>query len=128
MFAPENKITAAVSAIIPPFALAAVILLAILSFVEYFRRGFVSLFLDLRIVLVVAMVLWAGACLLTPPRKSSWFSLAGTGILLAAFLPILWRLTVPYGRLGLLAFGAGVSSAVIIFIASITPQPITNNQ
>lgn len=128
----ENKIKETVSVIANPLALAATALLAALSLLEFFRRGFVSLFLDMRIVFVSALALLSIAIWCAPPVKRVWLSLVAALLLIGAFVPVLWKLTAPYGRLGLIVFAGGLAVAVLIILSSLfrfkpNPQPLTPN-
>src|SRR5512138_3820636 len=109
----QDKIKSIIASVISPFATASAALLAVLSAIEYFRRGFVSLFLDFRILAAVALVLWiAAVCFEARPRIRVISSIT-VALALAAVAPILWRLSQPYGRLGLLAFLCGLAALVV---------------
>jgi hypothetical protein len=118
MIGQENKIKETVAVIAGPFALAAAALLAVLSLLEFFRRGFVSLFLDMRIVFAFALILLSAAIWSAPPVKRVWPSLVAVLLIVGAFVPVLWKLAAPYGRLGLVVFGCGIATAVLAAVAS----------
>jgi hypothetical protein len=124
MFDPENKIKTITATIVSPFATASAILLFTLSFVEYFRHGFVSLFLDFRILIIITLALWVTAVLLEVQPRGKWVSSISAALALAACAPILWRMLAPFGRLGLATFICGLAVLVLIFVASIRK---TNN-
>jgi|GEM_PF-2559069 len=111
-----TKIKNLVSAIVSPFATASLILLIILSFLEYLRHGFVSLFLDLRIVVAAALVLWCVAVVTEDRPKRRRLALVLPSLALLAVLPVLYRMTVPFGRLGLVVFGAGAAGIILIIL------------
>ena len=117
MFEPQNKTKQIVSAIVSPFATASMILLIILSLLEYFRHGFVSLFLDFRILVAVALVLWIIAVLTEEPPRRRRLSATLPTIALLAVLPVLYKMTLPFGRLGLVTLAAGIASMILIAIA-----------
>ncbi len=119
MTEPANKIKNIVGTIVPPFATAATVLLIILSLLEYFRRGFVSLFLDFRIVAAVALVLWLVAVATEAPPRRRRLALVLPTLALAAALPIIYKLAMPYGRLGLATLVAGIAAIVVIFLSMI---------
>ncbi len=109
-----------IAIIVSPFAVASSVLLLILSMLEFWRRGFVSLFLDLRAVMIVALALWAIAALTDDePRRHRRLWPVLIAVALLACLPILWTLIAPFGRLGLLTFSIGIVTATLIFVASI---------
>jgi hypothetical protein len=112
-----NKIKKIISTIVSPFATASMILLIILSLLEYFRRGFVSLFLDFRVLVAVVLILW-GVAIFTEesPRRRRLASILPT-IALLAVLPFLYRMTMPFGRLGLITFIAGAAAVVVIIVS-----------
>jgi len=118
MFEPQNKTKQIVSAIASPFTTASMILLIILSLAEYFRRGFVSLFLDFRILVAVALVLWIIAVLTEEPPRRRRLSATLPTIALLAVLPVLYKMTLPFGRLGLVVFGVGVIIVILIILAT----------
>jgi len=118
MFINKINLKQTIATVVSPFANAAITLLIILSFLEFFRRGFVSLFLDLRIVFVVALVLWATSVWSAEKRKLSWFTRVVSVLFLAALLVVLWKMTVSFGRLGLVVFGAGVLVAIIVIMVA----------
>ena len=126
MLEPQNKIKNIVSSIVSPFATASMILLIVLSFLEYFRRGFVSLFLDFRIIVAIVLILW-GIAVLTedPPRRRRLASVLPTLALLAV-LPVLYKMTLPFGRLGLITFVCAMAVLLLVSIA-IIPKSTTNN-
>lgn len=107
----------AIATIVSPFAVSSSILLLILSLLEFWRRGFVSLFLDLRTVMIVTLLFWVVAIFTDDkPRYSRLWSVV-IAIALLVCLPMLWFLTAPFGRLGLLTFGIGVIVLLIIVLA-----------
>jgi hypothetical protein len=112
----ESKI----GVILSPVATASMALLLVLSLLEYARPGFASLFLDFRVVAAVALGLWIIATLAGGARGRS---IGGTVLIvlsLVAFVPILYRLTTTYGRLGVITFVAGLFTFIIIFISTWT--------
>ena len=117
MFEPQNKTKQIVSAIASPVTTVSMILLIILSLAEYFRRGFVSLFLDFRILVAVALVLWIIAVLTEEPPRRRRLSATLPTIALLAVLPVLYKMTLPFGRLGLITLVAGIASVIVIAIA-----------
>jgi len=117
MLESQNKTKQLISDIVSPFATASMALLVLLSLLEYFRRGFVSLFIDLRVLAGSALALWLVAVLTElPPRRRRAALILPTLALLAA-LPVLYRMTLPFGRLGLVTLIAGVFAILIIIIA-----------
>ncbi len=123
MFLPENKIKAAIKAVVPPFAAASAILLLALSLAEYLRPGFVSLFLDFRILAIVTLVLWIGAVSVEAAPRQKWLSSIPVALALAAGFPVLWRMTAPYGRLGLATLVCGIASLIAVFFSSLKHKP-----
>jgi hypothetical protein len=118
MLEPENKTKKIIATVVSPFATASMVLLIILSFAEYFRRGFVSLFIDFRLLAAVAIVLWIVAVITeAPPRRRVLAAIMPTLVLLAVS-PVLYKMTLPFGRLGLVVFGAGVIMIIFIIIAT----------
>lgn len=119
MFEPKNKIKKIIATAVPPFATASMVLLIVLSLLEYFRRGFVSLFLDFRLVAIITLVLWGVAVAAEDdPRRRRRSLILPTAALLAV-LPVLYRMVLPFGRLGLIVFGAGILAVVMIAVACI---------
>jgi hypothetical protein len=118
MLEQENPIRTVMASIVSPFATAAAILLFVLSFVEYFRRGFVSLFLDFRILVIVTLALWAAAVFLEVEPRGKWVSSIAVGLALAACAPVIYKMLAPWGRLGLTTFCAGILVLILVFIAS----------
>jgi len=126
MLEQDKKIKNIIATIVSPFATASMILLIILSLAEYFRRGFVSLFLDFRVLAAVVLVLWVIAVLTEqPPRRRRLAAIVPTIILLAV-LPVLYRMILPFGRLGLITFICAMVVLLVILIA-IIPKSTTNN-
>ncbi len=116
MLEKQNKMPAIIAAIATPFAVAAVILLSVLSFLEYFRRGFVSLFLDFRILAGATLVLWVVAGIFNGGFKRAWPAAVLALGLLGGCLFVVWQLAFPYGRLGLGVFaGAAAGAAIVMF-------------
>lgn len=111
-----------VAAVVSPFATASAILLLTLSFVEYFRHGFVSLFLDFRILAAVTLALWVAAVFLEVQPRGRVVTSVAIGLALAALAPILWRMTASYGRLGLATFICGAAALVIVFLSSLNAK------
>jgi hypothetical protein len=124
MFEQENKMKPTIAAIVGPFATASAILLFVLSLAEYFRRGFVSLFLDFRILAAVTLALWAVAVWTEEPPRRKWFGIVTLAMLLVACGLVLWPMLAPWGRLGLIVFAAGIGAFLISFLASFVK---TNN-
>ena len=120
----KNKIKKIVAAIAPPFATGSFLLLVILSFVEYFRRGFVSLFFDLRPLAALVIILWGLAVWSEAAPRRRWLSAIMPTLILLAILPVLYKMLAPDGRLGLLTFAAGAASIVLIMI-TIWTEPKT---
>lgn len=118
MLEPENKIKEVAASIVSPFATASAILLFVLSFVEYFRRGFVSLFLDFRLLAIIVLVLWIAAVFTEAQPRGKWVSSISVALALAACTPILWKMLASFGRLGLITLACGVTVLVLIFVAS----------
>ncbi len=105
--------------LISPFAHAGAILLGIFAVTEFVRPGFVSLFLDLRIVAGATLALWAAAVLTDgAPSRRKWPSVVVV-IAIVFSLIILYKLTAPYGRLGTIVLVGGVISMIIVFLSSI---------
>ena len=117
MFKPENKTKKIIATVVSPFATASIILLIILSFAEYFRRGFVSLLLDFRILIAVVLVLWGVAVLTEEPPRRRRLSAVLPTVALLAVLPVLYKMTLPFGRLGFITFVVGIASVIVIAIA-----------
>jgi uncharacterized membrane protein YesL len=114
-----NRTREAVAAVASPFATASSALLIVLSFVEFFRRGFVSLFLDFRMLAAVALALSIAAVWAEASSGPKWLHAIIVAGSLAAFAPILWRLSEPYGRLGLATFLCGCAALAVIFLSSL---------
>lgn len=127
MLESENKIKTVIASIVGPFATAAAALLFILSLAEYFRHGFVSLFLDFRLLVVATLVLWLAAVLTEAKSPAKWAASITVGLALAASAPIIWRLVAPFGRLGLLTFVCGLAVLILIFMASIKSDRASNS-
>lgn len=113
----NNKIKTIIGAVVPPFATAAFLLLVILSFIEYFRRGFVSLFFDLRPLAALVIILWGLAVWSEAPPRRRWLAAIMPTLVLFAALPVLYKILAPYGRLGLITFAAGAGAIAVILIA-----------
>jgi hypothetical protein len=119
MLEQENKIKSIIATIVSPFATAAMVLLILLSLLEYFRRGFVSLFLDFRLLAAIALVLWlVAAATEERPRRRRLALVLPTLALLTA-IPILYKMTAPFGRLGFVTLIAGIAAIVVIFLSLI---------
>jgi hypothetical protein len=118
MLEQENKTKTIISAIASPFATASMVLLILLSLIEYFRRGFVSLFLDFRLLAAVALILWLAAVTTEPPPRRRRLALILPTLALLAATPILYKMTLPFGRLGLVVFGTGVITIIFIIVAT----------
>jgi hypothetical protein len=127
MLEPENQIKTVIASIVSPFATASAVLLFVLSFVEYFRKGFVSLFLDFRILVIVTLALWAIAVFTEAQLRQKWVSSISLGLALGAGAPIIWKLAAPFGRLGLITFACGVAVLTMILIASIKTNKENNS-
>jgi hypothetical protein len=122
MFEQEDKTKPVIAAIVGPFATASAFLLFILSLAEYFRRGFVSLFLDFRILAAVTLALWAVAVWTEEPPRREWFGIVTLAILLVACGLILWPMLAPFGRLGIVVFACGLAIFLMVFLAGVKPS------
>jgi len=105
-----------IATILQPFATASALLLIVLGVLEYLRPGFVTLFLDLRIVLIVTIVLWTIVAAIVDEPLGRLGATVGAVFALAVAALVLYKLTVPYGRLGLVVFLAGLAGFVVIAI------------
>jgi hypothetical protein len=119
MLEQENKTKTIISAIVSPFATASMILLILLSLIEYFRRGFVSLFLDFRILAAVALVLWLAAVTTEPPPRRRRLALILPTLALLVAMPVLYKMTLPFGRLGFVTLIAGIAAIAVIICSLI---------
>jgi hypothetical protein len=119
MFEEDDKLKPIVAAIAGPFATASAALLFALALAEYFRRGFVSLFLDFRIVCAIVLVLWAIAVWSEEPIRRKWFGIVTIGLVVLVAALVLWPMLAPWGRLGLIVFVAGLAAFAMVFLSSI---------
>ncbi len=114
MFLPEKRYKIAIRAISMPFAFASSALVFALAMLEYFRRGFVSLFFDLRIAAGAALAFWIAAALSrSADDKPSAAEAVACALAALAAAALLYRSALPYGRLGLAAFAIGALAAVL---------------
>ena len=108
--------------IVSPFATAGLAVLIVLSLMEYLRPGSVSLFLDFRLLVAAVIVLWVVAALTATQIRRRFGAIALIAVSLAVSLPILYKMTVVYGRLGLMTFVCGVVVFVVIFVSGMEPM------
>jgi len=118
MLEPENKTKKIIATAVSPFATASFVLLIILSLAEYFRRGFVSLFLDFRILAAIVLAFWIIAVITEAPPRRRVLAAIMPAVVLLAVLPVLYKMIMPFGRLGLVVFGTGVITIIFIIIAT----------
>jgi len=119
MFEQENKTKPVIAAIAGPFATASAILLFLLSLAEYYRHGFVSLFLDFRLFAGIVLALALIAAWSEEPPRRKWFGVVTLALILVAGSLLIWPMLAPFGRLGLIVFASGLAAFVIVFIASV---------
>ena len=102
-----------------PFAVAATLLFAILVLLEYFRRGFVSVFLDLRFVAALVVIFTTVSALtlreVTNKRLEKIF--IAIVLIFAGYVTI--RTALPFGRLGLVVIGAGILTLTALGVSLI---------
>ena len=129
MFIQPKRVKEILGVIVGPFSVATSLLLLVLSLLEYFRRGFVSLFFDLRILAVIAIILWLASTALSGKSKKSWTQIVIGSLAVIALLPILYKTVAPYGRSGLAVLGLGfaVTGAIILSLLFTPKDPPSDN-
>ena len=109
-----KEIVAVVSA---PLAIGATTLLLALVSLEYFRRGFVSNFFDLRYIVALVIVFWTANILTAAQNKNGAFQKIVALIILIFALYVIISLSLPFGRLGLVVIATGILTAVAMLVS-----------
>jgi hypothetical protein len=100
-----------------PFAVAVILLFFILVLLEYFRRGFVSDFLDLRYVVALVIIFGVASALSVREQKNTRWEKIFIAIVLIFLTYVIISMALPFGRLGLAVIAAGVLVLVSLAFA-----------
>ncbi len=108
------------------FAAATTLLFFALVLLEYFRRGFVANFFDLRYLAALVVVFTAASALTAREIQSRRLEkiFIAIAIIFAAYVII--DMSLPFGRLGLVVIGCGILTLVALFFSvtkKLNPNP-----
>ena len=106
-----------------PFAVATTFLFFILVLLEYFRRGFVSDFLDLRYAAALVVIFTIVSALSIREVKNKRLEKIFIALVIIFAVYVIINIALPFGRLGLVVIGCGVLTLTALYVSLINFKP-----
>ena len=106
-----------------PFAVATTFLFSAFVLLEYFRRGFVTVFLDLRYFSVLVIVFTTMSAVTIREMKNSRLEKIFIALVFIFAVYVIINIALPFGRLGLVVIGCGVLTLTALYVSLINFKP-----